>query len=90
MSDYRFCLWKKNPDEKTEFFFCSPECQPVEQIDKLCSKKKDELLKKNSKDFVYSTLYPCSPYLPQFLDIMRAGYNTKKLFKRCEKNGFFT
>lgn len=62
----------------------------VEDIDKKCYQKKDELLKKNSNLMVYSTLYPCSPFLPYFMDIVRAEYNSKKLFNKGENQGIFT
>lgn len=86
MTPYRYCLLVKNRDNDKSSFFCSKECLPVEKIDKLCDEKKNDLFKENNRIMVYSTLYPCSNYLPEFLDILRANYNSSKFMKRFDKN----
>lgn len=84
MTTYRYCLLVKE-DGKSKSF-CSDKCLPVDKIDKLCADNKDDLFKKNPRIMVYSTLYPCSNYLPEFLDIIRANYNSSKFMKRFDKN----
>lgn len=89
MSKYRFCLLSKNDENENENknqSICSDSCLPKEEQQKELNETIHNLLKKNSKTIIYSTLYPCSPYLPKFIDLWKTKYNSDNIFKECEKN----